>query len=270
MHNFITVTGRRVDIAPMTGVHEKIVIAGMKSLQDSFQVGRRLFGQLVTPTPIWEHMYLGEEVDLLYLVRLASLRNMCVFSAKCPSCGKSDDYQVDIRNFRRTPYKCSNEECPCHDPELNNYSREAVTQNSNPRATIDWSRIPEDHLVKFPTKRMFTTDDGNNKIVGRPMLAKFQAEIGSWMQSESLDIITNSIAKMVVSIDEIEDRDNIEAILNTMTTWDRYQIRDYMADREGGVDNTVKITCTKCSAQSQATVPMSSSFFLRKQLRSKD
>jgi len=269
MQNFVTVTGRRVDIAPMTGDHEKIVIAGMKSANDSFHVGRRLISQLVSPTLIWEHLTLGEEVDLLYLIRLTSLRNICTFSSKCPSCGKSEDYQVDIRNFRRVLFKCSDDECACHLPELCDYSLDELVQDSNVKNTVNWNSIPEDHLQKNPPKLEFLTEDGSNTVVTQFMLAKYQSEIGAWVQSESIDTVTKSLAKMVTSIDGVTDEKTILTMLGKMTTWDRYGIRDFIAAKDGGVDNGVKTTCKKCGHTSEATVPMTASFFLRKLVRSK-
>lgn len=272
----ITITGRRVEIDQLKAIHNKIILAGSKSIAESMQVARRLIDQLVSvpngPNIWYPNLWLSEETDLCYLIRLIGLRKDLYFKVSCTSraCGHTADYHIDIRRFRRHLIQCSNDKCPCHDPDINQYSLDLLCENDDPRGMVDWSSIPADHLEKHPPCLEWTLEESGTAVVAHPLYAKDKGDVGEWMRSNDSGIICKALAKQIVSIDgnkfddskpATRERAIVEALEN-LTSYDLFQLRDHIESVDGGVDSTVDIKCRECDNLMEVNVPMGSSFFL--------
>ncbi len=282
MYSAVTISGRRVSILPMKAEHKKIVLIGAKSQADSYLVAKRLVNILVTPTIQASELTLSEETDLLYLVRLMGLRNVCPFSFECPNpkCKKKADYSVDIRRFHRKAIRCGDESCACHLDSVQNYDLDKLCEDSNPRATADFSDIPENHLVLSPPQMTFTLEESGKEFSCAHLLAKDKSSVGQWLKNDDPEIVVKSLAKMVVDVDNtlgpitpksnLKDREKtIMAALNDLTVYDLFDLRDKIEQNDGGVDSDVEITCTSCEQSTTVSIPMGASFFLPKRVASK-
>jgi len=253
----------------MTGVQEKIVLAGAKSPQQALMVARKLIEQLIDPVPSMVDLTLGEEQDLLYLIRLASLRNLCYFSFQCPTkkCKHKSEHMLDIRRFKRKTRKCADLNCPCQ-VEMTDDDVEELASSQDSRAT--WKHldlIPEDHLKNFPPDMRITLEESGKVVECQPMLSRYKGEIGSLMMNEDKEILTQSLLKLVVSIDGVTKQEELVKILDGLSSWDRVTIRDFVTSKEFGVDTEVRVTCPACDEVFDVDIPMTANFFLPRRVR---
>lgn len=268
MFPFVTVTGRRVSVERMVGKHERLVLLSQKSPTESVKIAPTLISLLVTPAVKISDLTIGEETDLLYLVRLVGLRNLLPFTYKCPGCKQKHTYQVDIRGYRRRLFQCGDSACPCHDEEIRNYDLDKLKASEDPRAAADFSRVPEDHMEKTPPQMTFTLEDSGKSVECKFPVSNEKINLVSPIQNHSPDIINTALLQCVKSIDGIMDREKVAQILmEDISQFDRYAIRDYVDKFQGGVDNSIDVDCKVCGYSIEIEPPMDSSFFLPKQSR---
>lgn len=276
MFEHITVTGRRVTIKKMTGREEQMLLRAVqggnssntksgrkKQRQQSSAVIRKLISTLVVEAdPVIDHgeLLIGEEFDLLYLIRLTSLGPLYSFRAKCPDCGKVSEYVVDIRLMRRHLLECSDPACPCH--ELQSYNPEDVVDDGC--LSADFSRIPSGHADSSPPTLRFKLPISGLEAVCQLGTTGMKDTLGKWADESDSRIMTKSLAQMIVSLDGETQRRQIEEILDDLDSYDRFDLRDRLQDADPGVDNELEMTCPACETSFATDVEIGGNFFLPK------
>jgi hypothetical protein len=287
MYSAITLTGRRVTIAPMKLAHTRIILAGQKDRTAAAHINRKLIEQLVTPRIDVSKLDISEETDFLYLIRLKSLKKALPFKYTCqdPDCKKVQEKMVDIRRFVRTPTQCSNPECKCHDFVGGQIEliETLLRDDDSERGTVDFSEIPEDHLETHPPKLTFTLPESGAEVVCQLPKAKDKDQIGQWLKADDPEILAKSLSKMVIDINntiapirkETEKSkkstrvdDAIIQALQDETLYDMFWLRDRLQEIDGGVDSNIDITCTECNLTTTIPMSMGTSFFLPRQVTS--
>lgn len=74
-------------------------------------------------------------------------------------------------------------------------------------------------------------------------------------------IITSRLEFAILSIESVQDRNKTNAFIKSMPALDSRSLRNYISDNEPGIDMTGKFRCSHCSANTQVSLPLGSSFF---------
>lgn len=193
---FITVTGRRVEISPMTGEEEKLLLRAAKNPKQKTNVNKQLISKLVEPTPIWEKLTVGEETDLLYLIRLYSVGKS--MPLRLSRSGRVQDFEVDIREFTRFALECGDPKCPCH-----NYVPVKTTEEflASDQLAVDLSEIPEGHYEANPPDMSLVLPRSGDKVTHRISLCEDKAVLGAWMEDMDPAVISKALAHLTVRIE---------------------------------------------------------------------
>ena len=79
------------------------------------------------------------------------------------------------------------------------------------------------------------------------------------MQGENL--VTSRLARAIVSVDGITDKNKINLFVNKMPAQDSRKLRAFMDANEPGVDMVGWLTCASCGESSEVGLPLGASFF---------
>jgi hypothetical protein len=74
-------------------------------------------------------------------------------------------------------------------------------------------------------------------------------------------IITSRLEFAILSIEGVQDRNKTNTFIKSMPALDSRSLRNYISDNEPGIDMTGKFRCSHCSANTQVSLPLGSSFF---------
>jgi hypothetical protein len=74
-------------------------------------------------------------------------------------------------------------------------------------------------------------------------------------------IITSKLEFAILSIENVQDRNKTNTFIKSMPALDSKSLRNYISDNEPGIDMTGKFRCSHCSANTQVSLPLGSSFF---------
>lgn len=279
MIEYQTVTGRMVTIKKMTGEEERQLLRASKGSSGNSRASKKkqrensaasiraLIDSLVIESePPIDHstMLLGEETDLLYLIRLTSLGNLYEFRCRCPDdeCGKITEYTVDIRALRRDILECSDDHCACHDTRKYDID-ELIDQEV---LTADFSDVDPHHYEENPVVLSYELPIDGCKVIGRLSKTHYKDNLGAWTDSEDDRIITKSLAQVVESIDGVSDRDGKIKRIGALCSLDRIWLRDQLQKAEPGIDTELEMCCPKCGTEFPANVEIGSNFFLPKRV----
>lgn len=270
MLKFITVTGRRLLVEAMTGDHEAMLLRAAKASQDgSNRAGNAALHQLMrglikesTPELTFDSEVSGEEFDILYLIRLASLGPLYEFSCACRYCLKSFDYKIDIRKLRRRPQIDITDE---HDPvrALLDYDLDDVCRPNI--LTADFSSIPDVRAGSNPDLRFRLPVEDIEVICKLPMI-RDNEKLEKWMEQEDPYMLSKQLAHMTLVLGGETDKAIIRRKYDKMESVDRFWLRDQLADAMPGVDTDIRITCQNkaCRKQFPTKVDIAGNFFLPK------
>lgn len=275
MIEFVTVTGRRIKVAQMTGKEEAALLQSVNLVQKEKKRSRRIkysqqllqdhITRLVveaTPEIDFTELTIGEEVDILKCIREASFGPSYAFSTKCPHCATVSEFEVDLRNLRRDVQTCGDAACPCHG--LRDYDpQDAIEQE---RLAADFSEIPATHLSDCPPNYRFVTPIEGVECVVSPVKVSSKDLLGRWHQEEDPAMIAKMLAEMCESVAGKLNRGEKIRALESMLSCDRLAIRDYIAKIEPGVDTGVNVVCPECDAHFESEVEVDTNFFLPKRV----
>lgn len=299
--SFTTITGRRVLIGRMYNKHTRRILKAAKGVP-----GRH--GKKVTRTTDWnltkwlitelvrevdensqekfidyDSLTIGEETDLLLLMRLSSLGRPLDLKYTCPVCGEISTPHVDCSWFKRfllQPGSSAPEEYQIGNI-LSRY--DPIQDIPDDKLTVDWSELPKDyHTVVMEHHRDWTIrlPQSNLSVEFHLSMARDKPKLGEWVQSEDTDILINSLSQMIVSIDGIvyvDDKNRFldskseKACINklsTLTLYDLLYLRDAANDEQIGVDCALEVKCEGsgdnkgCGHVGEYNVPFDAPFFL--------
>jgi aspartate carbamoyltransferase regulatory subunit len=306
----ITVTGRRIRVKSMQTKHQKLILSGTKDMEKSFSISKDLIEacvEAVNPDALinkdchivqepglppscklnYSKLSISEESDIMYLLRLQTLRNIVSFSFRCPNrrckgnSHKPVDYTADIRKFKRKLLKCGDMNCPC---QTFDYDPDDLVKSNDPKEIVDFSSIPEDHMLTTPPIMTFTLEECGWTVKCKLMDAVDKPFIGKWLQADDDEVIVKSLVKAIVDIndvvanykspsktlDKVLSEKLIYEALQEITQFDLMTIRDFIDSKTGGVDSDVDFKCIYCNESYEHSIPMASSFFLPKSMTSKN
>lgn len=258
-HEFVTVTGRRVTIKPMTGEEERILLESSKNPKANRNANKEIISRLVSPVLDWNNLLLGEETDLLYLIRLVSLTEKYEIRMTHGGCGYGD-YPIDIREFSRFALECASPECPCH--KYCPVPNEELLKGTD--LATDLSDIPEGHYETNPPELKVTLPVSGDVVSFRHALCSDKEKLGKWVSDKDSGMISKSLALLTTSISSLKETD-LEAKYKyylKATQLDRIAVRDAMQDASCGVDTEIIFYCKKCLEGVEARIEMDAPFWM--------
>jgi hypothetical protein len=264
----ITNTGRRVLIGSMTGVHERWLLDGSNNAIENLAINRRLIGALVRdereqPLPEAEvqgEMYVGEQVHLLYLIRLASLGSTYALRQAHKGCVPKK-YTVDLRQAVIQVLRCGNAECNC---QLFDGKRTMPEDAHEDDLVIDLSDIPADHLTQSPQTLQTTLPVSRRVVEYRLLKVRDQANAIRVVQDNDPGAITKLLELTTISLDgdtTPSGKRRHDIFWEKAHSRDRLHMRSMVAKAGCGVDTRVNMTCKQCRNQYTARFDMGSSDF---------
>ena len=308
---FTTISGRRVVIKPTLGAHTRRLIAAVEGVEErkgkrmkkteDWEFTKWLIDDLVDEvgpdgelSPIdYNTMTLGEETDILLLIRLRSLGQKFIFAYKCPKCGTKQEAEVDCRMFKRYLLLPS-EDAPPNLKMAYDLARYNPFEDIGPEElAVNWEDLPHDYIEKVkehPRKMDIVLPNSQTRVHFRLPLARDKKRIGEWMMTNDNDIIAQSLATMVWKMEfpggkGIEDhgatqdytpakaKDLFAAELADLTLRDVLELRDAVAEEDIGIDTEIEVYCNPaqdgCGAKFETPCRFDSNFFLPTTLTSK-
>ena len=267
---FISVTGRRVFLKPVVGEDEKRLLRAIKDDAMKYRATSQLLKDLVVEAEpeisSYDALAIGEEVDLLLCLRMLSLGPLFQFRATCPN-GHARDYQVDVREVRRTIQVCDDPNCPCHQLHKRYCNQEERDKDwiEDGVLTADWTEIPVTHLLDNPPEYRWTLPVSQKEVIAKLAPVRDKAKVGRWADEADPGVLSKTLAVMTVSLDGETKRGFIEKGLDQLSSLDRMWFRDKISEVEPGIDTELEMTCQTCGAPFNARLPLSSPFFIPKQ-----
>ena len=302
--NFTTVRGRRVSIGRMFGRHHRRILLASKGVAhrkgkkeirtEDWGLNKWLLDELVleirpdgkTSKIKYSTLPNGEEVDLLYLCRLASLGRMLYFKYPCPSCSTSIEANLDIAYMKRFL------QLPALDQDENHVARalaryDPLKDIPDEDLAVDWSELPEDYVqVMDDAHRDFTVTLPDSMEVWEfhlPM-AKDKERLGNWVEEDDPELLELALSTMVMGAngvtyktDHYEYKEGMlsELVqkLSALSTRDMLTLRDAIEAEDIGVDCEMQVRCAKnqggCGVVGTTAIHMGSAFFLPRKVDSK-
>jgi len=263
----ITNTGRRVLIGSMTGVHERWLLDGTNNAIENLAINRRLIQALVRdeqdhPLPDAEvqgEMYVGEQVHLLYLIRMASLGPSYEVKQTHKGCAPKK-YTIDLRRATIQVMRCGNAECNCHLFD----GKRTMPEDLTDELALDLSDIPADHLTQSPSLLQTTLPESRRVVEFRLLKVRDQANAIRLVQDNDPGAITKLLELTTVCLDgdtSPSGKRRHDIFWEKAHTRDRLHMRTQIGKAGCGVDTRVNMTCKQCRNQYQARFEMGSSDF---------
>lgn len=78
---------------------------------------------------------------------------------------------------------------------------------------------------------------------------------------ETTSAITDRLSRSIVSVDNIKDKNKINAFVRNIPARDSLALRSFLDKHEPGVDMKAWMTCTSCHEESEVKLPMGLTFF---------
>lgn len=273
--SFISVTGRRFE-ANKFGKSAELMILAAKDVKDQIRISSELVRThaFVNGSEIGNYdtsILIGEELDMLMMIRLHSHGPEVLFEYNCPSCGGDCTKKVDLRKFRRRLYESSNPDCPA--------KRVNAIADSIPDEEWDaiafmaeyYSEVPEDYLIKHPPRLVWSPEEAPGlKVHIRFLRVHEKDRIAHYQIKKDEETMQVALEAMVVKIEwpdgpdggiNATERKSIKELLSQMPSAWRLQIRDFHDNQSGGVDNRVRIKCTHCQRVTKTILPFGQDFY---------
>ena len=93
------------------------------------------------------------------------------------------------------------------------------------------------------------------------MLTKEIEQAKKIMGQNSVGAVTYRLFRRIISIDGVDNRDQIKKFVDIMPAYDAKSLRKYASDIEPKLDSTINFTCPNCKTDSQVRMPIGKNFF---------
>ena len=177
-------------------------------------------------------MLTGDRNALMIAVRITGYGSDYRADVTCPSCGARSQQNFDLAEL-----------------PIKRLAIEPVEPGANIFA-FDLPVTKKTVHFKFLTGR----DEEEMSVISERKKAMF-AE----MQNDSL--VTSRLARSVVSIDGVSDKNKINIFVDRMPAQDSRKLRTFMDTNEPGIEMKSWMNCPSCGESSEVELPMGANFF---------
>jgi len=185
---------------------------------------------------------------MLVAIRISGFGSEYKTMATCPVCGESSIYDF---NLSELPIKTLGE--PPLEPNTNLFAFELPNMKWKILFRLldgkDEKEIREEEIKEKARK------DKLQESVS----SKFGASIGNITRIEPE--ITGKLKRMIIKINNVEDKNKIAQMINIMPTLDTRAFREYIDFVEPRVEMTKVVTCSQCDYTLERDIPMTTDFF---------
>ena len=174
----------------------------------------------------------GDRNALLVAIRITGYGADYRVEVSCPECNTKQTSAFDLSDL-----------------DIKRLTIEPITPGTNQfeyMLPVSKKRV----IFKFMTGR---DEEEQSTILERRRKAMPDIQIDS--------IITSRLEFAILSIENVQDRNKTNTFIKSMPALDSRSLRNYISDNEPGIDMTGKFRCSHCSANTQVSLPLGSSFF---------
>lgn len=226
IHNLNT-----INIRAMTAREEDILTS--PALIKNGTVISELIRSCVTDKSIdVDKLLLGDRNALMISIRITGYGQDYKADVTCPVCTARSQQEFDLSNLEIRPLDIN----PVN-PGENRFSfKLPVTKK-------------EVHF-KFLTGE----DEVNINLESSRMQKMFPDRVTE-------DRVTGRLSHSIISVDGIEDRNKIRTFVQNMPARDSKALRNYMSEKEPGVDMSCSMSCPSCGSVAKIDLPIGINFF---------
>lgn len=199
-------------------------------------------------------LLVGDRMYILYYIRGITHGNMYEFGVTCPNddCGRVSQHTYDLNDLASTikwaDPSIGKEPFDIHLPRMS----ESVGLDSYAQIRFLRGYDTNEILAKKRAKRKMT--EGSRSRVYNTNYQK--------KTIDSIDTsLSDNLAKLIVSVNGVNDQFAIGQFVNKMHAADIAEIREFLKQYTPGIDNTVTISCPECENDFNIQLPISDSFF---------
>ena len=111
-------------------------------------------------------------------------------------------------------------------------------------------------IMRFSAQAEFLTgeDEANINLEAARMQKMFPDRVTE-------DRVTGRLSHSIISIEGIEDRHKIKTFVQNMPARDSKALRNYMSEKEPGVDMSCSMSCPSCGSVAKIDLPIGINFF---------
>ena len=174
----------------------------------------------------------GDRNALLVAIRITGYGSDYRVEVSCPECNTKQTSAFDLSDL-----------------DIKRLTIEPITPGTNQfeyTLPVSKKRV----IFKFMTGR---DEEEQSTILERRRKAMPDIQIDT--------IITSRLEFAILSIENVQDRNKTNTFIKSMPALDSRSLRNYISDNEPGIDMTGKFRCSHCSANTQVSLPLGSSFF---------
>ena len=228
-----------IELRFMTAKDEDI-LTSQALLKNGLAIDRLVSNLIVDKNINPDELLIGDKNALLLAARVSGYGSEYTVQVSCPSCAASQSHTFDLTAF---------ENKESIQPDENSTSGVAATGNGTFTAVLPRTGF----TAEF---RLYTAQDEKNNIQSSVKRAKHNLE-----NSASTDLLK----VLVVSVNGIADRTEVNNFIENMPAQDARHIRACVQVVTPNVDMTQSCECSSCGAVADMEVPFTSEFFWPKQ-----
>lgn len=220
-----------VDVAYMTTKHEDL-LTSQNLLKKGLVIQKLLENIIMTPGVNIDDLLLGDKNCVLMACRRLSFGDSYgPIDVNCPSCGTSNKTTVDLSSIKNKDLDFSKFE-----RGLNRF----------------------DLLLPFSKKtitfKLLTHKDESEIDKDLESLSKISKGNGSFE-------VTTRLKKMILSVDGISSRADVNKFIDSMPTRDSIFFRKYIREISPDIDSSFDFSCDSCSHSERMALPITVAFF---------
>ena len=222
---------------------ELVQIKAMTAQEEDILMSRALIKEGTVLTHLINSCLIDKSINSKDLI--AGDRNALLVAIRITGYGA--DYRVEV-----TCPECNTKQTSAFDLsdlDIKRLTIEPITPGTNQfeyTLPVSKKRV----IFKFMTGR---DEEEQSTILERRRKAMPDIQIDS--------IITSRLEFAILSIENVQDRNKTNTFIKSMPALDSRSLRNYISDNEPGIDMTGKFRCSHCSANTQVSLPLGSSFF---------
>ena len=222
---------------------ELVQIKAMTAQEEDILMSRALIKEGTVLTHLINSCLIDKSINSKDLI--AGDRNALLVAIRITGYGA--DYRVEV-----TCPECNTKQTSAFDLsdlDIKRLTIEPITPGTNQfeyMLPVSKKRV----IFKFMTGR---DEEEQSTILERRRKAMPDIQIDS--------IITSRLEFAILSIENVQDRNKTNTFIKSMPALDSRSLRNYISDNEPGIDMTGKFRCSHCSANTQVSLPLGSSFF---------
>ena len=228
-----------VELRFMTAKDEDI-LTSQALLKNGLAIDRLVSNLIVDKSINPDDLLIGDKNALLVAARVSGYGADYTVQVSCPSCGTAQAHTFDLTAF---------ENKEGIQPDENDATGVAVTDNGTFTAVLPQSGF----TAEF---RLFTSQDEKSAVQNAAKRAKHKLA-----DSASTDLLKI----LLVSVNGIEDKTEVNNFIDNMPTQDARHIRACLQVVTPNVDMSQPCECSSCGSISNVEVPFTAEFFWPKQ-----